>query len=251
MNKIAVQWSHLSQSRGGKGQSNLIWDLTQVVSMRLCVLVTWAFGGGKLWSFLGGVSSRHSSSAKDTRLLYHSTLLLRDGFDGSCSRFKSLLKLKLRLIGCRPRFIAVGNLALFSISDPIFRRNEPLRSTFPPFFAAPSACSPSSTLRLTESFPGFPERKYLFGAVHWAKQSSFSEIAYAISYSILVQRLKNYCSNTWTMILDRNWRLIKERNLERNPRKLLSQLNTNQVQIKCNFEKIQLNVYESKSIPSL
>jgi hypothetical protein len=42
-----------------------------------------------------------------------------------------LLKLRLRLIGCRPRLIAAGKSALPLNNAPNFRRSEARRSSFP------------------------------------------------------------------------------------------------------------------------
>lgn len=121
----------------------LLMILTKVVSMRLCVLVTWTFEENNRSSivglFSGGLSSyssKHSSSAKDTKLLYQCALLALWGFDGSWMRFKSLLKLRLRLIGCRLRFITAGNSAALPLnSNPIFRRND-FRSILPLSFSS-------------------------------------------------------------------------------------------------------------------
>lgn len=134
--------------------------------MRLCVLVTWTFGENSSSLLLGGLSScssRHSSSAKDTKLLYQCTLLGLWGFEGSCTRFKSLLKLKLRLIGCRLRFITAGNsAALPLISDPIFRRND-FRSNLPLALAAfSSPCASSLLPRIDRSSLGSSETTSYF-----------------------------------------------------------------------------------------
>lgn len=136
--------------------------------------------------FLGGAissSSRHSSSTSETKLLYHCALLGLEGFEGSCRRFKSLLKLRLRLIGCRPRFITAGNSALLLISDPIFRRKEAFRSNLPlDPTASPIRSEPGtmSSLRRSAGFlPDSTEEKefcmpfFQGNSIEWLKGESY------------------------------------------------------------------------------